>query len=138
MRSTKKEGWCAMAVVVAMASECFTACCFCLPTQHLLSLLSEKEEGDDKDDIDDDGGGSEWHDSGDEHGVTTSGGIETFEPDESFFGQSVKCGKSKVPVTLLPLPVLGQRQANPMRDATLRRTTMKEDPHQPHKTQKLI
>ena len=114
MRSTKKEGWCTMAVVVVMASECLIACCFCLPTQHSLSSLSEKEEGDDEDDIDDDGGGSEWHDSGNEHGVTTSGRIETFEPEESFFGQSVECGESKLPVTLLPPPALGQCQANPM------------------------
>jgi hypothetical protein len=32
---------------------------------------------------------------GSEHGARASGGIKTFEPDESFFGQSVKCGKSQ-------------------------------------------
>jgi len=100
--------------------DCVTACCFRLPTQRLSSAAAEREEGDDEDDADDDDGRSEWHASGDEHGSTTSGGIKTFEPDESFFGRSVECGESEVPGTLLP-PPLRARTAPSRPDARRRR-----------------
>lgn len=107
--------------------DCVTACCFRLPTQRLSSAAAEREEGDDEDDADDDDGRSEWHASGDEHGSTTSGGIKTFEPDESFFGRSVECGESEVPGTLLPPPPPRSDGAEPTRCET---TTMEEDPRQ--------
>jgi hypothetical protein len=57
-----------------------------------------------------------------------SGGIETFKPDESFFGRSVECGESEVPGTLLPPPPHPRSDgAEPTRCET---TTTEEDPRQ--------